>query len=126
LNESERFDTPHYSPDGRFISVVTKDYRIGIVSADTGALVRVFEPVQNPVLNVGARWTPDGQALVYVAERNKAGNIWRQPINGDPPQPLTDFTSGDIYNFAFSHDASRLYVARGYQIRNAVLISNFK
>jgi Tol biopolymer transport system component len=119
-------DTPHFSPDGRSVSCVTGDGKIAIVSADDGSLVKVIEPVRIPVLNVGARWAPEGQALMYIAERNRVGNIWLHPIHGDPPKPLTDFTSGDIYNFAFSHDGSRLYVARGYQIRNAVLITNFR
>jgi TolB protein len=125
LSDGE-FETPHYSPDGKFVSVVTKDNKIGILSSDDGRLIKVFEPAPKSVLNTGAHWTSDGRALMYIVHRQNVSNIWLQPINGDPPQPLTYFTSGDIYNFAFSSDGARLYLARGYQIRNAVLIANFR
>jgi Tol biopolymer transport system component/DNA-binding winged helix-turn-helix (wHTH) protein len=117
--------TPHFSPDGKFISYIS-DEKIVVISAENGSPVKTFETVPNALLNIGARWTPDSQALTYVVYRKNAGNIWKQPINGGEPKPLTDFTSSDMYNFAFSQDGSRLYVARGYQIRNAVLIRNFK
>jgi Tol biopolymer transport system component len=69
---------------------------------------------------------PDGKSLAYIAYTRGVANIYIQPIDGKPAHALTDFTSGDIYNFAFAADGSRLYLARGYAVTNAVLISNFK
>lgn len=117
--------TPHFSPDGKFVSCVTGE-KIVIISTTDGSLVKIFETQKNPILNIGARWTPDGQRLIYILYRQNVCNLWQQPLDAAPPKPLTDFTSGDIYNFAFSSDAKNLYVARGYQIRNAVLIKNFR
>jgi hypothetical protein len=48
-----------------------------------------------------------------------------QPLDGGPPRQLTDFPNGDVYNFAYSPDGSKLYLARGFQIRDAILISGF-
>jgi Tol biopolymer transport system component/DNA-binding winged helix-turn-helix (wHTH) protein len=120
-------EAPHFSPDGKFVSCVSGDWtKISIVSVEDGKTLRTFEMIDNPVLNIGARWTPDGKALAYIVLHKNVGNIRLQPIDGGPPRYLTDFTSGDMYNFAFSADGLRLYVARGYSTRNAVLISNFK
>lgn len=118
---------PHFSPDGKFVSCVAADWKkISIISVDDGTTLKTFETTENPILNIGSRWTPDGKALVYIVFHKNVGNLWLHPINGEAPRPLTDFTSGDIYNFAFSLDGSRLYTARGYSIRNAVLIRNFR
>lgn len=116
----------HFSPDGKTLSCVYREKEISVLSAEDGTTLKTFEAVKTPRLNVGARWSPDGRALVYIVQQKNFSNLWRQPINGGAAQPLTDFTSGDIYNFAFSPDGSRLYVARGYPIRDAVLIKNFK
>ena len=60
-----------------------------------------------------------------MTEARVAGDKFSTP-NAFPNSPLTDFGSGDIYNYNFSSDGKRLYLARGYSTRNAVLIRNFK
>lgn len=117
--------TPHFSPDGSLLSFVTAGNKMGLVPAGGGSPLKFFDTVKGPRINVGARWAPDGRSLAYIAHRNSVSNIWLQPINGDPPRPLTNFTSGEIYNFAFSHDGSRLFLSRGYRFNHAVLIRNF-
>lgn len=117
---------PHFSPDGKTLSCVYQEREIFIVSAIDGSTVKTFDTVKIPALNSGARFSPDGQALIYVVHQKNFSNLWRQPVAGGAAEPLTDFTSGDIYNFAFAPDGSRLYVARGYQITDTVLIKNFK
>ena len=79
-----------------------------------------------PILNIGAKWTPDSSAVAYIDLHSNINNIRVQPLNGEPSHLLTNFTSGDIYNFAFSPDGTRLFAARGYAVRNAVLITNFR
>ncbi|HEY0458776.1 MAG TPA: hypothetical protein VGC97_06450, partial [Pyrinomonadaceae bacterium] len=118
--------SPNYSPDGRFISCVFDQNKFAVISAQDGSLVKTFEPVQVPYFNIGARWSPDGRALVYIARRKNFSNLWRQPVDGGTAQLLTDFTSGELHNFAFSTDASRLYVARGFEVRDVMLIKNFR
>ena len=124
----EQCVTPHFSPDGASVSCVSAANwkTISIISIETGKTIATFQTEDNPILNVGARWTPDGNSLAYIVSSNMLGNIRLQPINGAAPSPLTDFQSGDIYNFAFSTDGTRLYLARGYQTKKAVLIKNFR
>jgi Tol biopolymer transport system component len=118
--------TPHFSPDSKFVSCVSEGTKLAILSAEDGSIVKTFDPVSIPILNNGARWTPDGQALVYRVLQKNLVNLWVQPINGGAAHPLTNFKNGIIHNFAFSSDGTRLYVARGYPIRDAVLIKNFR
>jgi Tol biopolymer transport system component len=93
-----------------------------IAGFPNGDAVASFETIPAAILNIGARWTPDGQAVAYIARAKGAGNIWLQRIDGTPPRQLTNFTSGEIYNFAFSSDGKTLILARGYPNRDVVLI----
>lgn len=122
----ERCESPRFSPNGKLIACVDSAEKIRVVSFENGATLETFEPVKSPSLNMGAHWTPDGRNLVYVACQKNAFNLWQQPLSGVEARPLTDFTSDEIYNFAFAPDGSRLYLARGNQVRNALLIKNFK
>lgn len=114
---------PSYSPSGKFLSCVW-DPQIFVISAEDGRLLKTFRGAPIPVLNIGARWTPDEKNLVYIASERGTTNIWIQPLDGKPARQLTDFVDGDIYNFAYSHDGTKLYLARGYQVRDAILIKN--
>lgn len=119
--------SPHFSPDGRFITCASNHLKkISVIDAKDGFVVKSFDAGKNAILNVGARWTPDGRSIAYVVFEHNLTNIWIQPTSGDAKYNLTNFTSGEIYNFAFGVDDSRLYLARGHSIRNAILISNFK
>ena len=116
---------PHFSHDGRFISC-SLDGNIKILSANTGMMTGelIAEPTFIP--NSGARWSPDDKYLVYRVMKNGAVNLWRQPIGGGVPRPLTKFAKGDLYNFCYSSDGRKLYLSRGAQIRNAILIQGFR
>ena len=118
---------PHFSPDGQYLSCVYfGKNQFAVISSVDGSKVAEFDTVKLPHLNTGGRWTPDGRALAYIVHQNNICNIWTQPIDGGKPKQLTDFTSGSCYNLAFSQDGSRLYVARGHELRDAILITNFK
>jgi len=121
---NEDCGVPHYSHNGRFISC-SSDVQIKVLSADSGELIREFIPEGSFLSNSGARWSPDDKYLVYRVIKNAATNLWRQPIDGGQPEPLTKFPKGDLYNFAFSTDGMKVYLSRGTQIRNAILIRGF-
>jgi Tol biopolymer transport system component len=72
------------------------------------------------------RWTADGRALTYIDVRDGVSNIWRQPLSGEAPKPLTNFTASLIFNFAWAPDGKQLVCARGVIINDVVLISNFR
>lgn len=114
--------SPHFSPDGRFISYAASDNSIAVMSLADSEVIGRFRTVPVALLNVGARWMPDGKAVAYISRQKSAGNIFVQPIDGSNPRRLTDFTSGDIHNFSFTANGQKIVIARGYPIRNAVLV----
>ena len=118
--------SPQFSPDGGSISCISGDNRIMILRAADGAVISTFEARPRSRLNFGARWTPDGGSLAYTSVDRGTANIWLQPVQGGTPARLTDFSGGDIYNFAFSIDGKRLFLARGHPIHDAMLISELK
>ncbi|MFL6467649.1 MAG: hypothetical protein ACJ72Z_06800, partial [Pyrinomonadaceae bacterium] len=124
---SDGCSVPHFSPDGAYVSCVYfSESRVAVLSATDGSRVSVFDTVNSPLLNPGAHWTPDGRALVYIVHHNNVCNLWKQPIDGGKPEQLTDFTNGSCYSLEYSKDGTRLYVARGNELRDAILITNYK
>lgn len=128
LTEHEA-QTPRFSPDGQWISYVYSQgsaRRVAVISADGGEPIKTFEVPNLVELGVGYRWTPDGQGLTFILKGKNFDNLWLQPLDGRAPHALTDFNSGEIYNYAFSRDGQRLYLARGYSIRDVLLIRDFR
>ena len=119
-------DMPHFSPDDKLISCVEDQARVKIVSASDGKVLRSFDLLPRSTVNFGARWAPDGKSLVYIVGEKDVSNLWLHPIDGSAPRRLTDFTAGSIYHFVYSLDGKQLFVARGTQIRDAVLVSSSK
>jgi hypothetical protein len=71
------------------------------------AASRYVTPVPPVAVNF-LRWMPDGMGFAYINQPN----IWVQPLDGGPPNPVTHFTDGSISEFAWSHDGKRLAIAR--------------
>jgi Tol biopolymer transport system component len=117
-------ETPHYSPAGDYLSCIRGEDLL-VIDAD-GAPVRRLRLLPYAKVNFGAKWTPDGKGIVYMRSEKGVGNLWVQPVDGGTARQLTDFTFGDTYNFAFSHDGTRLFVARGQQISDVILIRNYR
>ena len=49
-------------------------------------------------------------------------NLFRLPLDGSPPQPITAFKSGKILNFAWSKDGANLFIVRGITNNDLILI----
>jgi len=95
----------------------------GIVSLRRGQLTRVLKfPGRTWVL----KFTPDGQSITYVDDHDGSSNIWSVPTEGGTPRRLTNFTSQDIFDFAWSRDGKQLVLSRGTQYSDAMLIRNFR
>jgi Tol biopolymer transport system component len=117
--------TPNFSPVGDMLSCV-RDGEIVVLSGSDGKRIKTFTIPPYAAVHFGARWTPDGRNLVYIRNEKGFFNLWLQPLDGGSPRPLTNFSVGDIYNYAYSVDGTRLFVARGQQISDAILIRNFR
>lgn len=63
---------------------------------------------------------------MYIRTRDGISNIYRQPLDGGPPKPVTDFNSERIFQFAWSPDGKNVVCARGVETSDVVLISNLR
>jgi hypothetical protein len=117
------------SPDGKWIAtgyqemVPVPTLKLAVIPAAGGAPANVF------VRPIGAGkmyWSPDQKSIQYLLTRHGATNVWEQPLSGVPPRPVTDFTSGHIFDFAWSRDGKQLLLAKGEEISDVLLISNFR
>jgi len=122
---------PSVSPDGKLLACVSPPEnrvqfaRLDIINFETGETIKSFEVL--PALTYRpARWTPAGDALLYIKTEKGVYNLWRQSLNGGEPKQYSDFNSQAIYNFAFARGDKRLLIARGDATVNVVMLKNFR
>jgi Tol biopolymer transport system component len=60
--------------------------------------------------------------LTALSARGGTPNLWRLPVDGSNPEPITDFRSGRVLNFAWSTDGKDILVARGNTNNDLVMI----
>lgn len=122
---------PAVSRDGKFIACSYADespdspFRIAIIPFDGGPPARILD-LPLIVKSRTIRWTRDGSALIYSDNRDKADNLWSQPLDGGPPKQLTDFKSDRIFRFDVTPDGGNFALAKGNETSDAVMISNFR
>ena len=63
------------------------------------------------------RWAPEGEALYYISTVGDVGNVWSLPLDGTPPQQLTNFTSHLLADFILSPDGQLFAFTRGTESR---------
>jgi serine/threonine protein kinase len=116
------------SPDGKWIVCEYVEpgpvpvSKLAVIPAEGGVPVHVFA---RPSGAATFHWSPDQKGLQYILSRKGAANIWEQPLAGGVPRQVTTFTSGRIFDFAWSRDAKQLFLAKGEETSDVVLISNF-
>jgi Tol biopolymer transport system component/DNA-binding winged helix-turn-helix (wHTH) protein len=117
------------SPDGEQIACLyrspTHDWKLAIIPFSGGQATRILDLPARAV-DWPISWTPDGQGVGFEAERGGMLNVWVQPVVGGPPRQLTHFVSDEVQTFAWSPDGRYLALSRGTDIRDAVLIRNFR
>lgn len=124
---------PTVSPDGKTIAFIWRrageTNRIALVSFDGGEVIKSFDAKLegNGIFSKqNLQWTADGRGIYFIGLTDGVSNIWRQPIDGGQPEQVTNFTTGRIFNFAFSPDGSQLALSRGTINSDVVLIENAK
>ncbi len=123
--------TPRFSPDGRRFwrfpaDVPARDapMTITVVTIDGE---RLASSLALPADSRDIQWTPAGDALTFVRTVDGVDNIWRIPVAGGESRRVTGFTSGRLWEYAFTADGSRLFFTRREETSNEVLlIRNFR
>lgn len=70
------------------------------------------------------KWTPDGKALIYMAEMDGPIAIIKQGLSGGPTEQLAIFDQDELFDFDYSVDGQFLAVTRGLWQHDVVLISD--
>lgn len=126
-------DSLSVSPDGRHFAIFVRqgdpaanDFSTGwfVGTTHDGALTYVGDGGQvkpgvlpngqeeGPVTGGESRWSPDGQWIAYVRERNGEAQLWRSRIDGTAQEQLTH-NAADVREFSWSDDGRTLYFTAG-------------
>lgn len=120
---------PVISPDGEWIACFYQDEKDGrnkiALLPFEGGEPAIVEGMPMPDFAL-LRWSPNGKSLTYIATENGTSNIWSKPIDGGQARRLTNFTSDQIFRFAWSRDGKTLACERGMVINDAVLMRSVK
>ncbi len=114
------------SPDGKqllryiYLDNQEQPWRYGIFPPEGGEPVKL---ISIPAYRNLVRWAADGKSLLYI--KSGTAQIWRQPIDGQPPVMQLDLRNGWLFYFALSPDYKQIVFAQGNQFSEAVLIENF-
>ena len=71
-------------------------------------------------------WAPDDHGVDLVLIRGGAANVWRQPVPAGAMKQITNFPGGLIRAFNWSPDGKTLFVARGTQSSDIILLKSAK
>jgi len=118
------------SPDGNLLAYTYSTYsgvpvpseHMAVIQARDGKTLRLFDVPGNTWFP-GLYWTPDSKAMQYLLVHDQVSNIWEQSLNGRAPRQLTNFSSGQIFDFSWSANRKRLYLIRGNGTSDAVLLT---
>ncbi len=72
------------------------------------------------------RFSPDSKAIEFITALDSGTRIMRQGFDDPEPKPILDFPKESVFNFAWSKNGKQLSLAKGQQIRDAVLLTNFE
>ena len=118
---------PSLSPDQKtIVCVARKGWKRELLFLPyTGGppLKRMEVPITRSV-GYRIKWTPDGKALIYMAEQNGPIAIVKQSVEGGPLEQVALFDQDELFDFDYSVDGQFLAVIRGAWEHDVVLITD--
>jgi len=119
--------SPSWSPDGNRMALHFQGegdrlWKTGILTPDGSEILETHDfhsELESP-------WSTDGGSLFHAETIDGVMNLFLMPLDGGEPQPLTDFSEGEIFHFDVSPEGLTLLMAQGRRIRDIVLIDNFR
>ena len=123
---------PRLSPDGKQLAYHSFEYdqanpniepKVTIVGFDGEQIDKSVKELESSI-TPEFKFSPDGKSLTYL---NKSGidNLWGQSLEDKRNEkPLTDFSSGNISNFAWANDGKKLFIVRAIFNSDVILIKD--
>jgi Tol biopolymer transport system component len=110
------------SPDGaalggQYADPDRRGFRAGMFPIAAGA------PTRTDILIPLVEWSRDGRSLIYLDPQGGRTNVYRWPLGGGKPTPVTSFTTDDVMGFGLSRDGTQLALSRGTFTSDVVLIA---
>jgi len=116
---------PWISPDSKLIACEyatgNNQSQLAVLSIDDGHLTKLFEIPPQANFRYAIRWTANGKSITY---RDWSKGLWRQPLDGGPPQQVDGLPDEKIYSNSWSRDGKLFAFTRGVEMRDVVLITN--
>ena len=127
-----------FSPDGKRVAYVASPEapfenstipseshpnQLKVIAFDGGVVLNQFDW---PTSAGDPRWAPGGEAIDYVMSRNGVSNVWRRNLTSGAPRQITNFESGQIFDFDWSRDGRQLALTRGTESSDVIMIRNFR
>ncbi len=123
------------SPDGKLLGFINyadksaskgrnRTYQIVVVSTDNPNVLHFYK------ISASTRYfefSPDSRSLEYIENTPTDGNIWRQSLADETKREVIFTLPKDkIFHFAWSKEGKHLALARGQQINDAILLTEFE
>jgi Tol biopolymer transport system component len=117
LTDSINDGSPVFSPDGRYLAVVSgtpgggAGYDIHRLNADGGGRVQLTKtPLwvtsvpgnQKAWNNVAPAWSPDGSQIAFLTDRTGRWEIWVMNADGSDPRPLFSDEINDQLDISYN------------------------
>ncbi|MFY2562692.1 LpqB family beta-propeller domain-containing protein [Corallococcus terminator] len=111
-----RLSSPRVSPDGKQVAYVlrTTDLEanrgrndLWLVNIDGSGSRQL---TSHPDSDSDPTWAPDGKSLFFLSSRGGSSQVWRLPVDGGEPLPVTKLPL-DVGGFRLSPDGTRLAVS---------------
>ena len=124
----DRLADPQWVPGRNDLTAVRVGERspgIDLVPLDgTGPVPFLEFPGADPVLR--HRWAPDGSHVLFLVRRGDAVNLFRAESDGSRIRPVTDFRTGQVFDFGWSPDGKRVLFTHGAAEEEVVLVRDFR
>lgn len=103
----------------------SQTWKLAIFSSDGAGPLQTFSPAMPVSPDSQLAWTPAGDGITFIGQRDGVWNLWTQPLNGGPARPLTALKSGQIYSFDWSRQG-KLAFSHGMTTSDVVIVGDEK
>lgn len=120
-----------FSPDGSSVAFSEKqgnDRILATASTVDGQITKTFALPDRNLRLLNIAWMPDGKSIVYVLANTdyESNTLWRQSLDGKPPQKISDLGDEEVSQIAVSPDGKSFAIAQGGWRHDAVLLKGLK
>jgi Tol biopolymer transport system component len=125
ITTTESFNA-RVSRDGKFIACIYEiDDKplLAVLPIEGGAPLKLFEVTKSGYFSYRINWTADGRFITFP---DRSSGIWQQAVEGSEARRLEGLPAEMTFSHSWSRDGKSLAFGRAREIREAVLISDFR